>query len=80
MHDLPRRSPLHRGGCLMPALTLLGAIVLSAGATAVAIALLGPDASEQQRECVEALVEALEPRTKRGVQEIVGQCRERYGE
>jgi hypothetical protein len=43
------------------------------------MALLGPDASEQQRECVEALVEALEPRTKRGVEEIVGQCRERYG-
>jgi hypothetical protein len=51
-----------------------------AGATAAALYLLGPTATEQQRECVEALVEALEPRTKDGLQAIVEQCRERYGE
>jgi hypothetical protein len=64
----------------MPALALVGAIVLSAGATAAALYLLGPAATEQQRECVEALVEALEPRTKDGLRAIVAQCRERYGE
>jgi hypothetical protein len=63
----------------MPGLALIGAIMLSAGATAAALYLLGPDATEQQRECVEALVEALEPRTKNGLQAIVEQCRERYG-
>ena len=63
----------------MPGLALVGAIVLSAGATAAALYLLGPDASEEQRACVAALVDALEPRTKNGLQAIVEQCRERYG-
>ena len=64
----------------MPGLAMIGAIVLSAGATAAALYLLGPTATEQQRECVEALVEALEPTTKDSVEDIVRQCRERYGD
>lgn len=64
----------------MPALALVGALVLSAGATVVAMMMLGPDSTEKQRECVEALVEALEPATKAGLQAIVTQCEERYAD
>lgn len=64
----------------MPALALVGALVLSAGATVVAMMMLGPDSTEKQRECVEALLQDLEPTTKAGLQEIVRQCDERYAD
>jgi hypothetical protein len=64
----------------MPALFLVVTILITAGATAAASYLLGPDASEERTRCVEAMTEALEPRTVAGVTSIAAQCRERYPE
>jgi hypothetical protein len=40
----------------------------------------GTDRDRAAAECVETLAKALEPRTKGGLQAIVEQCQERYGE
>ena len=62
----------------MPAFILLGAMLLTAGATAVGMYLLGPDASEKRTSCVENMTEALNPKTVDGIKDIVRQCKERY--
>lgn len=62
----------------MPALILLAAMLATAGATALGMYLLGPDASDKRTNCVEAMTEALEPQTVDGVKDIVRQCRERF--
>lgn len=62
----------------MPALAFLLGMLVTAGATAVGIYLLGPDASAKRTECVEKMTEALEPTTVDGVQSIVAQCKERF--
>lgn len=62
----------------MPAFILLAAMLLTAGATAVGMYLLGPNASEQRTECVEKMTDALKPNTVEGVREIVAQCKERF--
>ncbi len=54
------------------------ASLVTAGATAVAMYLLGPDASEQRTECVEKMTEALKPTSVEGVKSIVEQCKERF--
>lgn len=51
----------------MPALWILLTLLATAGATATGYYLLGPDASEQRRQCVEKITEALEPSTSRGI-------------
>ena len=61
----------------MPALYILVTILITAGATGAASNLLGPDALEEYTRCVEAMTEALEPRTVAGVTSIAAQCRER---
>jgi hypothetical protein len=62
----------------MPAFILLATMLLTAGATAVGMYLLGPNASEQRTECVEKMTDALKPNTVEGVREIVTQCKERF--
>lgn len=62
----------------MPAIVILAMMLLTAGATALGIHLLGPSASEKQVQCVEKMTEALSPKTVNGVKDIVNQCKERY--
>ena len=62
----------------MPALWVLMAMLLTAGATATGALLLGPDASQQRTECVEQVSLALQPTTVDGIRSIVKQCRERF--
>ena len=62
----------------MPAIVILALILLTAGATALGIHLLGPSATEKQVECVEKMTEALTPKTVSGVKDIVSQCKKRY--
>lgn len=62
----------------MPAFLLLATMLITAGATALGMYLLGSDASEDRIHCVEAMTEALKPQTVEGVQDIVRQCRERF--
>ena len=62
----------------MPAIILLAAMLVTAGATAVGMYLLGPDASEKRTECVEKMTEALKPNSVDGVKQIVAQCKDRF--
>lgn len=62
----------------MPAFILLATMLLTAGATAVGMYLLGPDASEDRAACVEKMTEALKPNSVDGVKQIVAQCKERF--
>lgn len=62
----------------MPAIVILAMMLLTAGATALGIHLLGPSAPEKQVQCVEKMTEALSPKTVNGVKDIVNQCKERY--
>jgi hypothetical protein len=62
----------------MPALVFLAAMLLTAGATAVGMYLLGPDATEKRTECVEKMTDALQPTSVDGVKQIVTQCKERF--
>lgn len=64
----------------MPALGVLLTILATAGATAAAEYLLGPDPSERQVECVKQVLEALQPRTVGEIEAIVRQCKARYAE
>lgn len=62
----------------MPAIVILAVMLLTAGATALGIYLLGPNPTEKQVECVEKMTEALSPKTVSGVKDIVNQCKKRY--
>ncbi|MEE4278763.1 MAG: hypothetical protein V2I82_09900 [Halieaceae bacterium] len=64
----------------MPAFILLATMLITAGATALGMYLLGSDPSEDRIRCVEAMTEALKPQTVEGVQDIVRQCKERFAE
>ena len=62
----------------MPALAFLLGTLLTAGAAVLGYYLLGDDATEKQQQCVDRMVEALEPTSVDGVKEIVKQCEERF--
>tara|TARA_R110002072_G_C7974114_1_gene535146 strand:+ start:9439 stop:9633 length:195 start_codon:yes stop_codon:yes gene_type:complete len=62
----------------MPAFAFLLGILITAGAAALGYYLLGEDATEKQKQCVDRMVDALEPTTPSGVQSIVDQCKERF--
>ncbi|MDP5069954.1 MAG: hypothetical protein NWQ45_03555 [Congregibacter sp.] len=62
----------------MPAFVFLAAMLLTAGATAVGMYMLGPDATEKRTECVEKMTDALKPTSVDGVKQIVTQCKERF--
>jgi len=62
----------------VPAFAILLTMLLTAGATALGMYLLGPDPSEQRTDCVEKMTEALQPSTVDGVKDIVRQCKERF--
>ncbi len=62
----------------MPAIVVATLMLLTAGATALGIYLLGPSPTEKKVKCVEKMTEGLTPKTVGGVKDIVRQCKERY--
>ncbi|SMM97788.1 hypothetical protein SPONL_1434 [uncultured Candidatus Thioglobus sp.] len=62
----------------MPAIPILVVVLTTLGATYLGYYLLGPSPSEQQKQCVKKVTEAINPNTVSGVKDIVKQCKERY--